>query len=53
MEYHKTERVFCVSILGEGDYQFPEKQPLALKLSDMLESHVDEKYYLSKNKLTK
>ena len=47
------ERVFCVSILGEGDYQFPEKQPLALKLSDMLESHVDEKYYLSKEQVDK
>nr|DAN56190.1 MAG TPA: Cytosine specific methyltransferase [Caudoviricetes sp.] len=47
------ERVFCVSILGEDDYQFPEKQPLALKLIDMLESQVDEKYYLSKEQVDK
>nr|DAY05173.1 MAG TPA: Cytosine specific methyltransferase [Caudoviricetes sp.] len=49
----QRERVFCVSILGEGDYQFPKKQPLALKLIDMLESHVDEKYYLSKEQVDK
>ena len=47
------ERVFCVSILGESDYQFPKKQPLTLKLSDMLESHVDDKYYLSKEQVDK
>lgn len=42
-----------MSILGEGDYQFPKKQPLALKLSDMLESQVDENYYLSKEQVDK
>ena len=29
------------------DYKFPEKQELKLKLKDMLEDNVDEKYYLS------
>lgn len=29
------------------DFQFPPKQPLKLKLKDMLEDEVDEKYYLS------
>lgn len=30
-----------------SDYQFPQKQELKLKLKDMLEDEVDEKYYLS------
>lgn len=40
-------RCFMVSILGEYSYTFPEKVPLKLKLKDMLEDKVDEKYYLS------
>ena len=40
-------RCFMVSILGEYDYQFPDAIPLTLKLGDMLEIDVDEKYYLS------
>ena len=30
-----------------SDYQFPPKQELKLKLKDMLEDEVDDKYYLS------
>lgn len=30
------------------NFEFPPKQPLKLKLKDMLEDEVDEKYYLSK-----
>jgi DNA (cytosine-5)-methyltransferase 1 len=41
------ERVFAVSILGGGYYKFPKKQELKLRLKDMLEEKVDEKYYLS------
>lgn len=41
-------RCFMVSILGEYHYTFPKKQKLTLKLKDMLEDEVDEKYYLSK-----
>jgi len=41
------ERVFTVSILGNENYKFPPKQELKLKLKDMLEDEVDEKYYLS------
>ncbi len=42
------ERVFTISILGEHEpFEFPQKQELKLKLKDMLESDVDEKYYLS------
>ena len=40
-------RCFMVSILGQYHYTFPKKQPLKLKLKDMLEDKVDEKYYLS------
>lgn len=41
------ERVFVVSILGEGAYEFPEPFPLEVKLKDILEDEVDEKYFLS------
>ena len=41
------ERVFVVSILGGGEYKFPEPIPLTKKIKDILETNVDEKYYLS------
>ena len=41
------ERLFCVSILGGGWYEFPPAERLALRLRDVLEENVDEKYYLS------
>lgn len=34
-------------------YQFPPKQELKLKLKDMLENEVDEKYYLSEQQISK
>ncbi len=53
------ERVFTISILNEeyldfetdivkpiANFEFPPKQELKLKLKDMLEDEVDEKYYL-------
>lgn len=40
-------RTFMVSILGDYDYQFPKPFELKLKLKDMLEKNVDEKYYVS------
>ena len=40
-------RCFMVSILGDYSYSFPRPIPLELKLKDMLEDNVDEKYYLS------
>ena len=40
-------RCFMISILGDYSYTFPPKKPLKLKLKDMLEDEVDEKYYLS------
>ena len=44
------ERVFTISIrkdIDEGSFSFPEKQELVLKLKDMLEEVVDEKYFLT------
>jgi len=42
------ERAFMVSILGNYQYKFPKAIPLTLRLKDMLEKEVDEKYYISK-----
>ena len=49
--YKKCEEILN-KLESEGkikisDYQFPPKQELKLKLKDMLEDNVDEKYYLS------
>lgn len=40
-------RCFMVSILGNYTYEFPKAFELKLRLKDMLEDNVDEKYYLS------
>lgn len=44
-------RTFMVSVLGEYTYEFPKEFPLELRLKDMLETEVDEKYYLSEKML--
>lgn len=44
------ERIFLISIrkdIDDGSFEFPEPQPLKLKLKDILENHVEEKYYLT------
>ena len=43
------ERVFVLSIRRDIDngYEFPEPFPLKLRLKDMLDAEVDEKFYLS------
>lgn len=44
------ERVFTVSIrkdIDDGSFKFPEKEELKLRLKDMLEEEIDEKYYLN------
>lgn len=44
------ERVFIVSIrkdIDNGKFKFPDAIPLELRLKDMLEDEVDEKFYLS------
>ncbi len=44
------ERVFCVSIRGNHTpFVFPEKQELKLRLRDMIDEVVDEKYYLKES----
>ena len=47
------ERVFTISIRKDINklFVFPPKQELKLKLKDMLEDEVDEKYYLTKKNL--
>lgn len=48
------ERVFIVSIrkdVDNGKFKFPEAFPLELRLKDMLEDEVDEKFYIDNIKL--
>lgn len=46
------ERVFCISILDDNQgFEFPEKQILKTRLKDVLEDEVDEKYYLSNDRV--
>lgn len=48
------ERVFIVSIrkdIDNGEFKFPEGFPLELRLKDMLDDVVDEKFYLSEKML--
>lgn len=48
------ERVFVVSILGPHEaFEFPEKQELTTRLRDILQPKVDEKFYLSSEKVDK
>lgn len=49
------ERVFTISIRKDINkaFTFPQKQELKLKLKDMLEDEVDEKYYLSEEIINK
>lgn len=44
-------RTFMVSILGDYTYEFPQEFPLKLRLKDMLEDSVDEKYYISNERI--
>jgi site-specific DNA-cytosine methylase len=42
-------RTFMVSCLGNYSFNFPEPQQLNIRLKDMLEDNVDERYYLSES----
>ena len=46
------ERVFAISVRKDVDigFQFPETIPLQHRLKDILEKHVDEKYYINNEK---
>lgn len=46
------ERIFMVSILDENArFEFPQPMPLQRKLKDVLEKDVDERYYISEERL--
>lgn len=50
------ERVFIVSIrkdLDNGQFKFPEPFDNGVRLKDLLEDHVDEKFYVSDDKVLK
>ena len=49
------ERVYTISIRRDipQSFNFPEKEELKLRLKDMLEEKVDEKYYLQDTKVNK
>lgn len=44
-------RTFMISILGNYNYKFPKPFELKLRLKDLLETDVDESYYLSEKGL--
>lgn len=48
------ERVYTISIrkdIDKGNFKFPEKEELKLRLKDILENEVDEKYYLKESSI--
>lgn len=50
------ERVYTISIrkdIDKIDFRFPKKEELKLRLKDMLEDEVEEKYYLSNTQIEK
>ena len=44
-------RTFMVSILGDYSYTFPTPIPLKIKLKDLLEKNVKERFYLTEKQL--
>lgn len=50
------ERIFALSIrkdIDNGEFKFPDKTPLNIRLKDILEKNVDEKYYLPDERIDK
>ena len=47
------ERVFCVSVLDGRGYNFPEPVPLEKHLVDIMESDVDDRFYLKQETIDK
>ena len=50
------ERIFALSIrkdVDNGEFKFPDKIPLNIRLKDILEKNVDEKYYLPDDRIDK
>lgn len=47
------ERVFCISILNNvKTFDFPKPIELTVKINDLLENEVDEKFFLKNNQVT-
>lgn len=46
------ERVFCISVLGNNDFSFPEPVPLEKTMFDYLEENVDSRFELSSNQFS-
>lgn len=44
------QRCFCISILGDYEYEFPKPVELKKRLKDVLEDEVDESYYINTEK---
>jgi DNA (cytosine-5)-methyltransferase 1 len=44
-------RTFMVSVLGDYTYEFPQEFPLNKRLKDLLEKEVDEKFYISNERV--
>lgn len=47
------ERVIMVSVLNEEKYEFPNKKTLKYRMKDFMLDNVDDKYYLSNEKINK
>lgn len=49
------ERVFAISVLKDSDigYDFPKEFPLENRLKDLLETSVEDKFYISQDKVEK
>lgn len=48
------ERIFAISVrkdIDDGTFQFPSEIPLTTRLKDILETNVDEKYYISNERV--
>ena len=48
------ERVYTISVrkdIDKGNFKFPEKEEFKLRLEDLLEDKVDEKYYLTESNI--
>ena len=46
------ERIFTLSVLGDSDFQFPVGHKLDIKVQNLLEHDVPEKYYLSSKQIS-
>ena len=47
------ERVFTVSILGGGNFEFPQGEELSIRLKDILDDTVSESFYLNDEQIEK